>query len=404
MDTAVKKAIISDKNTLYTCKDKGIFMTVIGKISQIAFNKSFAALGKESINRALKTDSLFLALKKATPLEKTLFPKKMLSGLNFANKKEFGGKFDKLNSITKAFNPMMENASLIKEFPYLTSDTISFLRRIRVFDAKEGSRLLTLEEIKSLAKKKNLMVLLNRAHAQEIETIANREALQISGDTKGKIPRYIYHMTSEENWLKIILDDSIKPSKDTITGVFATDLDNLVTRWSSFMFQERKTNLLGELLEHINKQKDKIVCLRISTAGLDRSKLLIRSQNRLFGSDSPGTSFLRLTQDIPEEKLIERLSSGISSYSQKALMPEFTEHAIAGSPAGRANLFKQRKEAIEYIYTDSVPLSSVQVVGEVTPKEIKKSAYYDKKNPFKSILMELFKETPEQKAVSFLTC
>ena len=67
-----------------------------------------------------------------------------------------------------------------------------------------------------------------------------------------------------------------------------------------------------------------------------------------------------------------------------------------------SKLFKQRKEAIEYIYSESIKIDKVMKIGEVNVEKIKSTPKYDPMHPIKSIFSELLSGTPEIKGVKLI--
>ena len=136
------------------------------------------------------------------------------------------------------------------------------------------------------------------------------------------------------------------------------------------------------LLYHVSKYDNKIVCLRIPTATLDHDLLKIRSQNRL----------LKKRSTTPKE-----------------ILPEIREHKTKGAPAKDAGHYKQRKEAIEYIYIEDIPVENIKLIGktDISSEDIIYDyCGYDIFPPEKEqnsavarVLKNLFRNQPEEKAV-----
>ena len=146
---------------------------------------------------------------------------------------------------------------------------------------------------------------------------------------KHKIKRYLYHFTSEENYQKILESGVLKTSKDgcyrSLDGVFMVDIENFLKRWGRSK-DWRYSDLRAELFYHAAKDSNKIVVLRIPTKNLNQRILRIRSQNRLMKSRGKEVNSL--------------------------------------CHASKRNLYDQRKEAVEYIYQDSIPINGIEKIGE----------------------------------------
>lgn len=225
---------------------------------------------------------------------------------------------------------------------------------------------------------------------------------------KHKIPRYIYHMTCKSNYKSMLCDGFIKTSNDNLwpKGIYTTELTNFFKHWRK---NKLNCSLQEELLDKVAKGNEDIVILKIPTAKLDSEKLVVRSQNKLFDWFCSG----KMNDACSEfKKVCKQLSKGDIDKRREALKDiiakqeseAFAEHIIYGTPAKKANLFKQRKEAIEYIYLDDIPLTQAEKIGEVNIEELKKTNEFDFCRPIRSIFMRLLRGTPEVKGAEFLNC
>ena len=225
---------------------------------------------------------------------------------------------------------------------------------------------------------------------------------------KGKhiIPRTLYHITDRQALEKIRQDGQLKvgafaDSSINQDAIFTFELQNLLQRWTQIKMGARHKNLLGKLLDL--PRNDDVVLLKISTQNLDPDKLRIRSQNWYFH---------------PEEKLpksqIKKLHDywdelGSMFYPAKVrkhidfrdkliskLFPKMATHNSEGFPATQAPLFKQTGDAIEYFYTDNIPLTDVIEIGHANREEFYDLDYTIKSKEF---LMKLFEGQREQIAV-----
>lgn len=198
-----------------------------------------------------------------------------------------------------------------------------------------------------------------------------------------KIPRYIYHITNQRAYKSMLENDkAILPStKDPYNlheGVHAIELSNFFKRWGfhkdweseKFAGETLRESLLRAATRWRKSQlegKDELVILKIPTDKLDTGKLKIRSQNRFF-------KFM---------------------YNKnKKSNPD--EHLRCETPATEAKRYKQRKEAIEFIYQDSIPINIVEPIGQkLNVPEFRLSLEYDCFNPAKSILAHILNGIPE---------
>ncbi len=210
---------------------------------------------------------------------------------------------------------------------------------------------------------------------------AAKHAVSVVDNTllgKHKIKRFLYHITSQDNYEKIMESGILKTYKDSsfrkLNGIFMFDLQNFTKRWCNPQ-KWGDLDLAVSLFAKFANCDDEIVklaCFRIPTEKLDHSLLKIRSQNRLFKIFSDNHKFFK------------------------------SEHTMYGSNASQSSLYKKRKEAIEYIYQDNLPVSDIQFVGkfDFNVNEVfeKDTSEWYRKCALKT-LKELFKDQPERKGL-----
>ncbi len=219
------------------------------------------------------------------------------------------------------------------------------------------------------------------------------------------IPRYLYHITDTTSFEKIKTDGYLKPRRPNNSfskeGIFTFELQNVLQRWQQIPTQQGKNTLLGMLLE-ITRNSN-IVILKIPTKNLNLDNLLIRSQDWYFNE----TKKLPKSQIQRIEKYWDELGDidyGIKFAKLKEfkntiidrLFPNKNKHIQNGSTAKEAPLYKQRGEAIEYIYTDKIPISDVEKIGSADRRNFYNSDYTLR---IKELLLELFKGQKEKIAV-----
>ena len=231
---------------------------------------------------------------------------------------------------------------------------------------------------------------------------------------KHKVPRYIYHLTSKQNYEAMVKSGVIRTSENEMIGrgVFAIELTNFFKRWRQNL-SFKNTSLQQLLIKQASKRQDDIVILRIPTAVLDKDKLVIRSQNRLF-SWLKSAKAKEVAAEMTEKMIVKKepnehnlFESGRSLFVNLIKQKESHDvaaHLTHGEPAKMSKSFKQRKEAIEYIYKDNIPISKAEKIGEVNIQEIKESAGFDPLYPIRSIFTNLLKGTPEEKGAKLLNC
>lgn len=198
---------------------------------------------------------------------------------------------------------------------------------------------------------------------------------------KHKVKRYLYHMTSEKNYDNMLKTGSISTTRDSYldySGVFMTELENLAKYWRTSklwnqLIPENKDGIFLSLalLNQVSKDSGKVVCLRIPTKYLNHKLLMIRSQNKLC-----------------EGSLVDKVIS----------------HMETGAPANLANLYKQRKEAIEYIYQKDIPIERVELVGtsslpSLEPRILQTLSIIEQRNIVLKTFRNLFNGQPEAKGL-----
>lgn len=197
---------------------------------------------------------------------------------------------------------------------------------------------------------------------------------------KHKVKRFLYHFTSIDNYEKMLKDKNMKMSKKDRyldkSGIFMVDLPNYTNRWLNNDTYWSTQNLALTLMSETCHNQDKLVCLRIPTKNLDHSKLKIRSQDKFFNH-------------------------------QKKFLAPVSEHIKVGDEAKNRGLYTQRKECIEHIYQDEIPMDKVELVGIVDIDRDKVCRRYDErgakqKNIVIDILKRLFKGQPEEKGVNYI--
>lgn len=225
----------------------------------------------------------------------------------------------------------------------------------------------------------------------KLEQPIKTDIVQLSTNIgKHKVPRYLYHLTTESNYEKIIKSGVLKLGSDPDgseklidSGVFLFDLKNLIKHWKNLVNlpMTKQVDQRGSLLVNISNQMynqangsgqkaiDSLVLLRISTDKLKQDSLFVRSltdfhnQITIPSNNNKSSKFLSdiMTTDgeINKDK-INHLKNDLN-YIYKNL--------FGNEPANLGKLRTQRKECIEYISKEEIPLSAVSKVGSCEPIE-----------------------------------
>lgn len=204
---------------------------------------------------------------------------------------------------------------------------------------------------------------------------------------KHKVPRYMYHLTTEGAYEQMLKDGCIKPAQtmDSASSTFLFDLKNFTRFWrkTKNVAEQPRTTLLNEVAVKLGYQKTgNIVMLKIPTSTLDARKLRIRRQKLVRCGHGNAEQNMKNFNDP------HRLSKTL-----EGLKYSFEGENIANIP-----LYNQRKDAIEFITPDSIPMSNVSLVGKanVDTKVTDKAHWEMRELP--EVWKELTAGTPEAKA------
>lgn len=176
---------------------------------------------------------------------------------------------------------------------------------------------------------------------------------------KHKIPRYLYHITTKENYSKMLKDGYINISQDCPRGkgLYMFEMQNMLKHYKDFDGNRD----LGRLLRQVGESETGAVLLKIPTSILEAGKLVVRGNS--------GTG-----------------KNGMNSYSKQ----------LIGDSALASKIYKQRKVALEYIYPENLSINDVVLVGSSNynffENEINESTAL-------KIWKQLTQNQPEQKGV-----
>lgn len=185
------------------------------------------------------------------------------------------------------------------------------------------------------------------------------------------IPRYLYHLTSKDNYASMLKDGFIKTNRDSfpetnISGIFMFEMANFIKRWvhSFIFFNDIKTDisLAKSLFAKVAISNPNLVLLKIPTRKLNKDNFLCRVQSR----------------ENPES------------------------HQNNGDVATNQKHYTRKRLPIEYIYTDTIPIDTAMKISEtkieIPADEIENITAWEDMN-FLEIFGKLLKGQPEEKAV-----
>lgn len=200
---------------------------------------------------------------------------------------------------------------------------------------------------------------------------------QATGTQLGRrnLPRYLYHVTTENNYQQMLKDGYIKGHHDLdssshLSGVFLFDLKNFSKRWTTMGLDwgDKLFTFAKGLIMQASKDDSNIVVLKIPTRTLSQRKLKCR--NQLTDSET---------------------------------------HSTYGDFATNQKHYTRKKKAIEYINEGDIPIQNVTKIGEANVGfNLHKAMDNLSENIFdkidvKKILQNLFKNTPEGKCINLAT-
>lgn len=243
------------------------------------------------------------------------------------------------------------------------------------------------------------------------------------------LPKFLYHLSTRANYESIISSGSLNTLKNSgqagRDGLFMAELNNLFKRWHSSK-DWNHPSLLDLLLKKASRGgSSELVILRIPTKNLNVDQLRIRSQNRLFGAGKKYLDFTKKRdsyimeeleklkkmnlseseQIIQERKIWERAMEKFpQSIEDKLRAQMHSPHNVNGAPAIERRLYEQRKEAIEYIYSDNIPASQVEKIGSIKLDEFYTKKEYTPDKPLRSVFSALLRGNPEEKGALLLNC
>lgn len=200
---------------------------------------------------------------------------------------------------------------------------------------------------------------------------------------KHLIPRYLYHVTSLENYKHIRRQGVLVTNNELFMGesIFLFDMENFLKFWN--IVTKKYQKLLKEaLIDRIKDQNSGIVLLKIDTSKLSKPDLKIRCQDIIFNPE--------LQEGL--KRNAQKSKNGLCVYSSK--VKRRFSHFFYGEDAINANLYKQRKQSIEYVYPFDILKDAYSKIGEIESDQIRSENL-----GFWDIMKKLLENQPEIKAL-----
>ena len=149
-----------------------------------------------------------------------------------------------------------------------------------------SSEKTTVNSLKSLLQTDSIELSLDDKFHEQILKLAKKKGLRIKESNPKKTPRFLYHLTTKENYANMLQTGEINPSSDKLCGqnIFMFDMINFFKRWTKQFEGGALAKSIDKMLlcKMVGKKDTSIVLLRIPTKSMNIEKLCIRSQDALF--------------------------------------------------------------------------------------------------------------------------
>ena len=209
---------------------------------------------------------------------------------------------------------------------------------------------------------------------------------------KHKLPRYMYHITTEETYLSMLKDGKIKPHEcmDSAAGTFLFDIKNFTRFWrkTKNVAEQPRTTLLSMVAGKLGFQtKGNIVMLRIPSSELDARTLRVRRQDLCRSGHG---NILQEQENFMQNKF--KFSDSL----------ENLRYIMQGESIANVPKYNQRKLAIEYVTPQEIPIEKVELIGKanVSTEELDKAHWNMIDLP--EIWKEMTKGKAEHKAFEYM--
>lgn len=289
----------------------------------------------------------------------------------------------------------------IEKINSIYSNLKRFSSKPSIVDVKKGEwalrQILPPEKegpvtIDFIYKERHVLQNITEEFDKRIFEIAKLKGLLEKEPNKNRIPRFLYHLTTQENYDKILQNEYLEPRFDKFCDeqIFLFDITNFFKQWKKKIYNY-DFDLQKKLFKWVGgKTSSNLVLLRIPTKSLNRDILRTRSQEALFSN----AKILAMEQDNLLKKynvnLLDELLN-IASQKDEVFLELFDwykrlVHLTKGAPAGMNKLFTQKKNAVEYLYSEKVNVNNISVVGKINIKEA-----FEKNLSGLEIMKEIFK-------------
>ena len=168
--------------------------------------------------------------------------------------------------------------------------------------------------------------------------------IEAKKEAKETLPQYLYHLTNKKCYNAIIRSGEIRPSKDTIDGVYMFDMKDFQDNWRTNPNYHKSRVLAEDLVAQAIKKETGLVLIQIPTEELNPDNFTIRPQDEL-------NSYLR-------GEHFSSLKTKYKNFNEvlkhKDELPDYIKE---GYPTAKANEFYEQGRAVEYIYKGAIDLT-----------------------------------------------
>lgn len=158
------------------------------------------------------------------------------------------------------------------------------------------------------------------------------------------LPKYLYHLTNKKCYVAIMRSGEIRPSKDTIDGVYMFDMKDFQKNWRTNPNYHKSRVLAEDLVSQAMKKESGLVLMRIPTENLNPNNFVIRPQDEL-------NSYLH-SEHFTSLKVKYRAYDEVLKHKE-----EFPDYIKDGYSLDKSGEFYDEGRAVEYIYKGSIDLN-----------------------------------------------
>ncbi len=269
-----------------------------------------------------------------------------------------------------------------------------------VFSIK-GEKLWTLETLPDGSKIKEvfgekgvLKKTIKFSKENQIESSKNYLRTEISEETKRKLPKYLYHITSTSS-LENIKKTGLQTSEDLYLhangdkAVFLVSENELLDTWQNLTNGRKSSlekSLLARLLKFCDKDRSgKLTILKIPTASLNLENLKIRGQENVgaFGGfcaiadkdKKQAKDYMLLKDTFKNFKEESGGNIDLDTILEAIYLSDEQKHLEEGLEL--EEIEKTKEKPFEYFYKEKINPENIEIVGNLDIKEIQPMSLFE---------------------------